>query len=256
MGNQPGGAGAPAKPGVPSKAVPLKVGARSPRAGETSIAQIKVLLKKYLPPGANSENITREHFHLAFGIAREVGLCQLQDAPLTNRLYTVLHSKHGRVSEDILAQTILLLYQGSTEERADLTFECFDLQNTGAVLREDLLQVYLESWLLAWRKVSEGLEYARAKREMPSAQDLANFANRSKEKLRQAIEREIDKCGSMGSVIQKVQFRNFLMADHHLVASVGPDQVKIATAFIGIVRKGGQTSVINSVPKAAFPNLA
>lgn len=105
-----------------------------------------------------------------------------------NRAATSRDPTPGHITEDELAQTLFVLISGSQKDLLDISYSCYDPHGVGYITREELLGVFVDSWLLAWRMVSEVLDAQRQKRELPSHEDLASFAAKSREKLRKSLE--------------------------------------------------------------------
>lgn len=165
--------------------------------------------------------------------------------PLCERLVGLLRRKgQGKISRESLVDVISTVYSGSEDDRVALTFACYDLLEQGAVEREKIQDFFAESWVCTWKLMSEHLEFQRKTggTELPSAADLARVAEKSKLKVRKAVERRLEwayaASGADGSIqrINLQEFKKFVTAPTRLdlTAAVGPDSLHVATDFVHI----------------------
>ncbi|CAD7933972.1 unnamed protein product [Amoebophrya sp. A25] len=258
-GGGPGAGGRAASSAAKQAAAATKANAKDSGVTPPSIEhQIRQLLRNYLPPGVDRNKITREQYHIGMTLSHEVGLNMVAHTPLGDRLYSLLERRgNGAVTEENLVKVLTMLYCGSEADRLDLTLNCYDSTGAGFVLREELLQTFTESWICAFRTLSQKLDIQRASElELPSHHDLANFANKSKDKFRAKVERAVDQSGAFGNVIIRDHFFVLMGSGNtDVTASVGPDTVCIITGFKN-VQGGGAKGVSASSDHAASVDYA
>jgi hypothetical protein len=198
--------------------------------------------------------LDRTQFDEALAVFPALGLPPVRGTPLGRRLFDLWDlMSDGIVAEDEFVGGVVVLASGSQQQKADMTFSCYDLNGDGRVSRAEFVQFISLSWLAAFRRLGEsppppGFDPAAGSAHgvgAPSHEDAwalraRGFAEAAAAEVRHAADDDFDALDtSMTNALTREQFAPWAASDRTAVARA--DGVDPAVVFLGFgpYRVGG-----------------
>eukprot|EP00743_Colponemidia_sp_Colp-15_P005995 GILK01006443.1.p1 GENE.GILK01006443.1~~GILK01006443.1.p1 ORF type:complete len:285 (-),score=45.86 GILK01006443.1:335-1156(-) len=204
----------------------------------------------------SSGHIPQEKFNDALSLLETIGLRRLRDSPLGQRLFHLFDtSADNRIAEDEFCIGINILTNGTMEQKLDFTFRAFDCDGDGFVSKTELLQMMEDSWLAAFKILSQEVKSktdshaARAKGsqaaatlssshttpEYPTVEAIQKWATAHLSAFREVCIAGFDGANISGNGrLDRREFSNWISADRTVRATVGDTTVSVAVSLLNI----------------------
>eukprot|EP00397_Hematodinium_sp_SG-2012_P034614 GEMP01037137.1.p1 GENE.GEMP01037137.1~~GEMP01037137.1.p1 ORF type:complete len:249 (+),score=49.28 GEMP01037137.1:202-948(+) len=205
----------------------------SPINSSMDMDHVKAAFRSLALEGA----LNKTQFNEALNFAEDFGLRRLRDTPLGDRLFVLFDTDNsGFISEANFCDGMKLLLKGTTKEKMDLTFRCYDSSNTGYVSKEELVSFLIASWLQAWGGIADRLSSFRdSSAELPSPKQIRSLGQNSVTALKEVVQREFDKFDiNRRGRLNREEFQMWASTDRTVKVAVGSFPLQVATTFMNI----------------------
>jgi len=101
------------------------------------------------------DELDKETFAQGLSRLEEAGLANLHDSPFADRLFVLLDvDGNGKVDLKEFVTGLSLLCKGTAEEKLELSFKAYDLDQNGSIDKSELAAMFKAAWLSGYRALS------------------------------------------------------------------------------------------------------
>lgn len=169
--------------------------------------------------------LDRDTFRKGLGLLESCGLKNLDDSPFVERLFTLLDVNHdGTIDLQEFVIGLSVLCKGTVEEKLELSFKAYDIDNSGTISKDELAAMFKSAWISGFRALC-----ATHGNDELSMDDLNEFSEEMATLFAENAFETLDTNGD--GMLSFEEFKEFALAEPKITATLNGFKKEVSITF-------------------------